>query len=302
MRRTTFALAPLGVLLAGLALPAVAATSWTFTSGGCTSNCTGSGPGAAGVKVTAGAYSDTNGVDGSSSRTIETAYLGSYSGGLGVTNRDNSCANQPDQASCNQSSSYRTQYLDYQEGNDPEHSMDNNERYDSILFSFSEAIKLETISVGWSSNDADMSVLAYKPTGAQSATPTLTGKTYGDLLNSGWTLVGNYCDVQDSAPSGSAGSAVVNPLSLVSSYWLVMAYNDVFKSGGCVDASPGSIAGDGCSHSTSSYDNMKISVLTGSTRPDDGSPPTNAPEPGSMLLFGAGLAGLALARRRKAAA
>lgn len=309
MRPATSILAPLGVILASLALPSWAVTTWTFTSG-CTTlqttGCTGSGSGAAGITVTASAYSDTNGIDGSSSRTLETAYLGSYSGGLGVTNKDNSCANQPNPASCTQNntsgSTYRTNYLDQQEGNDPEHSMDNNERWDSMLFNFSAAINLTSVDLGWYSNDADISVLAYTPTTGQSSTPTLVGKTYAGLLANGWSLVGNYADLQ-TRPNLTANLST----NLVSSYWLVMAYNsDAFSSYGCQGGAVNSAGIVGCTNgrnqgTTTPWDYVKIASLGGNKPTNGGGGPQGAPEPGTMLLFGAGLAGLAVARRRKVA-
>lgn len=48
---------------------------------------------------------------------------------------------------------------DYDEGKSPEHAVDNEQRWDAILFSFSEAINLTQIGLSWYANDADISVL-----------------------------------------------------------------------------------------------------------------------------------------------
>jgi hypothetical protein len=100
---------------------------------------------------------------------IQDALLATYSGGLGVTNRDISAG-------------------DWNEDQSPEHAMDNIDRYDSVQFAFSQAIKLTGLEVGWIGDDSDITVLAY--TGAGS--PALGGSTYGSLLSSGWTFIGHY--------------------------------------------------------------------------------------------------------------
>jgi hypothetical protein len=279
-------------LLAGCAVPAWADTSWTFT---CVSDCnTSTGTfgntrtaTADNIKVTASAFSNTY----STGNTIlQTAYLSYWGGGLGVTNRDR----------CTSS----TTCGDYMEGSSPEHAIDNNQRYDSVLFSFTDAgtgaatdINLTQVALGWFENDADISVFAYttgtgKPDTLGDTAYLANGSTTysgtSGLLNKGWELVGNYADVQ----AWSNDTAILGT-GLVSSYWLVMTYNSAFGPS-CISPPTGNAGNSpGCTNGyTSHYDYVKLAVLGGKTT-------NGTPEPGSMVLFGTVLAGLTWMRRKK---
>jgi hypothetical protein len=275
----------LGSALLLLGTQAHAEISWTFSSGGTvTSNTLGNTVSRTtdGVTASAQAWSNTNNGAGSigsssistaSSYSLETAYLDIYGGsGLGVKNRD---------------ASNFTTSGDYNDGNSPEHSVDNNQRYDSVLFSFSSAIDLNSVKIGWSSNDSDITVLAYTATGACIGSGTcssdLSGKTYADLASYGWSLIGQYADLV----AGAAKS--VNPTNIVSSYWLIGAANTLV--GGSKDTSK---------------DYVKLLALAG----DKYTPPctpgtpgcgpgTSVPEPGTLLLMGAGLFGLSRFNARR---
>jgi hypothetical protein len=198
------------------------------------------------------------------------------------------------------------------EGSSPEHAVDNNQRFDAVLFSFTNStnnpvgINLDQIALTWFQNDADLSVFAYTGNGAPNlADPnnptTYSGSTNG-LLNKGWTLVGNYADVQTrpGMTANLAGGANWST-NLVSSHWLVMAYNSAsaFSSFGCnLPSGGGSGNSPGCTNGTTShYDYFKLGLLTDR---NGGGGPGGVPEPGSMLLFGTALAGLTWAQRRKA--
>jgi hypothetical protein len=286
-------------------------TDWTFT---CSTSCGtngGTSPAYGNVRtatpagLTATAFADTgntisrtvNGVSVSQGRVLETAYLSWWNdsqgnvpptGGLGVTNRDK-CTNCGD---ANEGST-----------SNGEHGLDNNERWDAILFSFTDAINLTEVGLSWYTNDADISVFAYEP-GQLNGTPydtTLTAPNLADgsttyagnvtgLIAKGWELVGNYADLQD-----RADRTALLGTDKVSSYWLVMAYNAAFSSGGCNKPPTDSTAT--CTNGGSStYDYMKISLVAGQTPPSNGTP-----EPGSVVLFGTFLAGLVWVRRKKAA-
>jgi len=205
--------------------------------------------------LTTTAYSNTNG----SSTTpdtykLETAYLSVYSGGLGVTNRD--AGSGPGQ--------------DLNEGIDPEHSIDNNQRYDSVLLNFGAATRLTSLTIGWSYNDSDMTVLAY--TGTGNPTSNLANLSYSQLTANGWTLVGSYSNVALNTLQG------INAANIVSQYWMIGAFNPL------VDTASTLTTGD---------DYVKLLSVAGDTTTIG----KQVPEPASVLLTGAALAVLAWSRR-----
>jgi len=216
-----------------------------------------------GLTATATAYSATNNTTATIGAT--TAY---YGGGLGVL------------SGAETTNSY------------PDHAMDNNGRIESILISFSDGangitnadkVNLSSITVGWSNGDTDFSVYAYK--GAATPTTSPLGLTYSNLTSYSWELIGNY------NKSGTGTFAITN--SVYSSHWLIGAYNGVVA---------GMDFGD---------DYFKMASLTGTKCPTTGTIPASckggstttgqAPEPGTLLLMGAGLLGLTRMSRRKPA-
>lgn len=238
-----------------------------------------------GVMATAQAWANTNDGSGSSSKgssssttaatyTLETAYLNVYSGGLGVKNQDFTSS---------------TTSGDYNEGTytyPAEHTTDNNQRYDSVLFSFSNAIDLNSITIGYRDNDSDITVLAYTATSCSSGTCSsdVSGKSYAQLASYGWSLIGQYADlIANSAKS-------VNPDNVVSSYWLIGAANTLV--GGTKDTSK---------------DYVKLLALAGDKytppctpgTPGCGGGGSGVPEPGTLLLMGAGLLGLTRINARR---
>jgi len=263
--------------------------SWTFNSptgesstlGNTVSKTSGTAPNT--VTATAQAWSNTNngtagsvGVNGYNTDgtvnntevtainnyTLETAYLNVYGGGLGVKNRD-----------ANYSSSgtkYNTSG-DFLEGASPEHATDNDQRYDSVLFAFNNAIDLNSVTIGWSQTDSDISLLAYTGTGSCVGTATctsnLSGKKYADLVNFGWSFIGHYTDLATNV------AKAVNAGNVTSSYWLIGALNPLVST----------------TTFTTGNDYVKILALAGQAT---SVPPDQIPEPGTLLLMGAGLFGL----------
>ncbi|WP_249115776.1 exosortase-dependent surface protein XDP1 [Azoarcus sp. L1K30] len=163
----------------------------------------------------------------------------------------------------------------------PNHAMDNNGQFESILLNFGgSSINLSSASLGWVyNNDArrsDFFVLAY--TGAAPFNGSLAGKSYADLLTvgSGWTLIGN------SGGSG-AGAYGLASGSIYSSFWLIGA---------------GAVSGTSVGYGSNNYyDYMKVASVGGSVKPP--STDNKVPEPGSLALAGLGLLGLIGASRRK---
>jgi PEP-CTERM motif len=249
--------------LLGLTASLVFAALASTSAGAATWTYSGTGPASSsGLTATATAFSATNNTTATIGAT--TAY---YGGGLGVLSGAETTSSVPN------------------------HAMDNNGRIESILISFSDGVNgitsadkvnLSSITVGWSNGDTDFSVYAYNG----SATPTTSplGLTYSNLTSNSWDLIGHY------NKSGTGTFAITN--SVYSSHWLIGAYNGL---------------GTGMDFSD---DYFKMASLTGTKCPTAGTPPAGCngggtpggvPEPGTLLLMGAGFLGLTRMSRRKSA-
>jgi hypothetical protein len=217
-----------------------------------------------GLSATATAFSAANNT--TATITATTAY---YGGGLGVTSSGESTTS-------------------------PQHAIDNNGAIETVMLSFSngvpgitsaDKVNLTSASFGWSSTDADFSVYAYTGT----ATPTVSGLTYSNLTSNGWSLIGHY---NNSASSTAKTVTFAN--SVYSSNWLIGAYNGLTTTSGA----------------SSGNDYFKLASVTGTNCPTtgtlpngcgNGGTPGGVPEPGTLLLMGAGLLGLTRMSRSKAA-
>lgn len=261
------------------ALPSMAATTWSRSDGTCAAVGNGSTMGNSckatkdGIEATVRAYSNSD-----SDGTWATAALTAYSGGFGVNNG-------------------KAGSTDPGEGGDPEHAVDNNGLTDGVLFKFSSSISLSALSIGWSNTDADISVFAWTGTGdpvnATNTGGTMFGQTAAGLMggSSGWTLVGNYADVNDLAPSGSGGNLTITT-GVTSSWWLVSAYNANFG-GTCTKSGGTEINNSLCAGN----DYFKLLSVTGSVKTP---PDSQTPEPASLALVGLAALGMGWARRGRA--
>lgn len=281
--RHSRSIAMLVVALLG-ASAAHAASSWSFTGAGSQTGANAFGntrsyaASSGGGNVRVSAWSNTKNSPTSSSAYIESAYLGSYSGGLGVTNRDGGTAGDTNEGTIQNTSV-------------PGHTMDNNSRYDSMLFDFGagKSAQLKSVTVGWWYNDSDIMVLAYTGTG----TPTFmsANQGYSNLLSNGWSMVksgssgaqANYLNAAGGAAAQSSNAAgyvplAVNDLNISARYWLIGALNTI------VQALPAGTT-------DTSKDYVKIAAVSVSYG--------KVPEPSSMVLAGSALAGVLALRRRK---
>nr|MCU0804995.1 hypothetical protein [Burkholderiales bacterium] len=167
-KRTAAGHAALAAVALTLSTSAFAAWEWQFTAGS-NHSCTSSGACPWGntrtasnalsigqPTVSASAISNTGGTNPDTASTtgyLRSAYLATWgTNGLGVINRDAYTVNNNGTATDGGS-------VDNVEGASSEHSMDSNQRYDAILFSFSQAVTLTGVRLGWSATDSDITVL-----------------------------------------------------------------------------------------------------------------------------------------------
>lgn len=287
-----------GAVLAASSAAALAAQAWSVDLQNGAATVTGNnyttvrtyvtGSGADALTLSASAYSNTgtnnNGstVDNSNNNLLESAYLYRGSGwqGLGVYNRD------------------KDNGTDSQEGSDPEHSIDNNERTDAVLMDFGgKGIRLDTVNIGWAQYDSDFFVLAYQGAG----TPVLSDTSYKNL--SGWTLIGNYSNqgasVVNLATAGSGSVINADRANIYSSFWLIGAGGFEVGTGVVFDTTK-KCTYSGCS-TVKSYDYLKLAGVGGTIK-NGGGNEEQVPEPGSLALLGLAFLGLVGTRKFKSAA
>ena len=285
----------LGLGLLALSEPASALIQWNFSSPGCTpaasfgDSCSWT---VGTIKVTATAWSNTQ---STANTNLENAYLGAYPG-LGVTNRDGTTATTSPSCTSGQDCAEGT----IANTTPPEHAMDNNQRYDSILFTFTStvtnlpvSVNLQDVQLSYptssscSTCDSDISVLAYTgggtgvyvPTGTS---PNLTGATYAQMTAQGWTLVGDYSNVSSAPGMTALINQTGTPYEATQSsspYWIVAAYSPVFTTSPAGGACDNATTGKTTTTCDSQNDYVKVIALYGSST-------NKVPEPNTLLLIG----------------
>ncbi len=257
-----------------------AATSWTFgpTDPAGVNVSVYSNTGNVGSPAPAAVVdNDANAANNGAIETVQSATKVYYPGGVGITNAD----------SCGAATRPANSYCDLTEGTNPEHAIDNQERYDMVLLTFTAGkVKLTDVKLGWFANDSDISVLAYSGSGDPTANGQLLNKTYDTLRTSaggGWTVIGNYSNL-------GTTTRAINADGVFSSYWLIGAFNPLAT--GLTTATEAN--GTTVTPDAMLYDYVKLASVTGEVSPTTRS----VPEPGSMALFGLALMGLVSLRQR----
>lgn len=171
----------------------VTISAWSSTGSGC--------------EVVSGNYSSSD-----YDSCIQSAKIRSYSGGLGVINRD-------------------------EVDNGYDHSIDNSNRYnrynsdldfDMVLFSFDEAVKIDGFNTGWVGGDWDMSVAAYTGN-TPFMSSSFSNTSWAGILNKGWsTIDGQNADRY-------SRDFVVDDKDVYSKHWLVGTYNSSLDDLGWTD-------------------------------------------------------------------
>lgn len=162
----------------------------------------------------------------------------------------------------------------------PNHSLDNNDQdYEMILLSFSQAVNISSIDTGWNysisqnyrwrRNGGEASVLAYTGQSPLASLPFSRTETWKDITQRGWD------ELDSAASTNNNGDIPVSSDGVFSKHWLIGAANAVSREIG---------------HFTSHLKIAGVTFMTNnSSSPNDGNnTPVNAPAGIAFLLaFGA---------------
>lgn len=266
---TTAALLALGIGFSGAAS---AQSTWDLS----TSNCQpyGAPPGAAGCTIGSVTATVTAwGNSGSGGQFVAATISDQGSSGVGIT------------SSYGGKTEYTSDGLNHAIDNygGPRNSSTSYGAYTELLMvGFSEDTKLDGLSIGWRSTDADISVLRWTGEDPPDLS-TMTATGAGGLIAKGWELVSSY-DLYSSYSTSITNAGY-------SSWWLISAYFG--------DTTPTS---NGRALDTGD-DFFKLKTFSGTgckTTDSCGGGNASVPEPGTLALAGLALAGIVGAQRRRA--
>lgn len=266
-----------GALMLALAGQAVAATNWLTSSTNPGSITMGT------VTVTPQGWAGINGgtlVQQVGTGSSTTSHFGSYSGGgLGINNS-----------------------IDGEVyGAQPDHAIDNFGANEMVLLSFTKAVNLTSLSMGYVSGDADFTVMAFNVNGAagapnlgldKSGTGGVNNSSWNALkaTSSGWTLIGDY---QNSSKSATVNNVLQNDKNFAnnyySSYWLIGAYNPLV----------GVMSGFSADNTLDYFKLASVSGTVCTANSGNCGTTSKVPEPGSLALVGLGLMGMIRIRKAR---
>lgn len=258
-----------GVAAAAFGAPASAVvTTWNFSAGSPTCSVSGSGDSLSRTcgpapAVTATGWANTG---GAGNTLLEQAYLPLWGGGLGVENRDR--PGGPGDGNDDTENS----------GSNGEHAIDNEDRKDVVLLSYTAPVMLTDIQIDWKGAGSDMTVLAFTGGDGGPGCASIAGQTYAALTTCGWNFVRHLGNVATGTPQS------INNASVYSQLWLVGSYISTIATGSATNVQTIGTLGI-------STDHVKLLLVKGD-------PNGRVPEPGTLGLLGLAALGFWGLRRK----